>query len=64
MLGPKRKYFQNVMGKMSSKQMRKVEQIKPFGCSRALRKTHFGHFPRETDPYRLIGSELELFDWR
>ena len=41
------------MGKMSSKQMRKVEQIKPFGRSRAPRKTHFGHFPGETDTYRV-----------
>ena len=40
---------------ISSEQLRKLEQIKPFGHSKASKKilTHFAHFPRpgENDPY-------------
>ena len=57
MLGPKCKYFQNPMDKISSEQLRKLDKIKPFGHSRAsinkIDMPHFAHFPRpgESDPY-------------
>ena len=62
MLGPKRKYFQTGTDKNSSKQLRKLEKIKPFGHSKAPKKekimTYFGHFPRpgENYPYAVLSQ--------
>ena len=48
--------YSTIAVKFPSEQLRKVEKIKPFGYSRAPKKTempHFDHFPRpgEIDPY-------------
>ena len=55
MLGPKQKYFQTGTHIISSEQLRKLEEIKPFGHSKAPKEkknmTDFAHFPRPGENY-------------